>query len=133
MVWYDDSELSVRPDKSQSAIRLYELNELSGEALRRETGFSEEDQPSEDEWRRNVLVSTMQAAPSLFPIIAPELGLMEVPEGVVAFPAPDEGPISPSGPPSDGNPPAPNGAPGTRDDEPPPPGSDVPASSNGSR
>lgn len=127
MVWYDDSELAVRPDKSQSAIELYRLGELSGEALRRETGFSEDDKPSEDEWVRNQLVATMKGAPTLFPLIAPEVGLMEVPESAVS-PAPTggEGPVSPRESEPDGGTPAPNGPPGTRDNEPPPPGPDTP-------
>lgn len=45
IVWYDTSELTVRPDKSSDAIKLYSMGELSPTALRRETGFSEADKP----------------------------------------------------------------------------------------
>lgn len=45
VVWYDMSELSIRPDRSANAVLAYDRMELSGEALRREGGFSESDRP----------------------------------------------------------------------------------------
>lgn len=45
VVWYDVSHLVARPNRSGDALELYKLGELSGEALRRETGFDEEDAP----------------------------------------------------------------------------------------
>jgi hypothetical protein len=45
----DTSALRVRPDRSPQAIDLYDRGELSGEALRRETGFGEFDAPSDAE------------------------------------------------------------------------------------
>ena len=48
-VAYDTSELRVRQDNSQSAIALYDRLELTGDALRRETGFGEEDKPEDSE------------------------------------------------------------------------------------
>lgn len=55
VVWYDPSEISTKPDKSQNALRVYELGELSGRALRRETGFSNLDAPTGKEWREWIL------------------------------------------------------------------------------
>lgn len=49
VVWYDMSELAIRPDKSQNAKDAYDRMELSGEALRREGGFDEDDAPDDDE------------------------------------------------------------------------------------
>ena len=49
VVWYDMSELAVRPDKSQNAKDAYDRLELSGEALRREGGFDEADAPDDKE------------------------------------------------------------------------------------
>lgn len=43
VVWWDSSALTMRPDRSAEAIQLFDRGELSGEALRRETGFSQED------------------------------------------------------------------------------------------
>jgi len=41
----DTSGIRLRPNRSQEAIELYDRNELSGVALRRETGFQPEDAP----------------------------------------------------------------------------------------
>jgi hypothetical protein len=51
VVWYDLSELTQRPDKSANAVAAYDRFELSGAALRRETGFDEADAPERDELR----------------------------------------------------------------------------------
>lgn len=48
VVWYDMSELSIRPDRSENAVLAYDRGELDGEALRRETGFDEDDVPEND-------------------------------------------------------------------------------------
>lgn len=45
----DTSEMRLRPNRSKEALELYELGELSGAALRRETGFSEDDAMGKDE------------------------------------------------------------------------------------
>lgn len=51
VVWYDTSELTFRPDRSDKAVMAYDRGELSGKALRRETGFDEADKPSTSELR----------------------------------------------------------------------------------
>lgn len=45
----DTSEMRLRPNRSKEALELYNLGELSGSALRRETGFDETDAMTEDE------------------------------------------------------------------------------------
>lgn len=45
VVWYDMSELAMRPDKSENASLAYDRLELSGSAYRRELGFDEDDAP----------------------------------------------------------------------------------------
>ena len=47
----DTSGIRLRPNRSQEAIELYNLGELSGPALRRETGFQPEDAPAEEQFR----------------------------------------------------------------------------------
>ena len=47
--WYDPTELLTHPDRTQDAIALYGLKEISGETLRRVTGFNEDDKPSDIE------------------------------------------------------------------------------------
>jgi len=55
VVWYDLSEITIRPDRSEKAIQLYDRLELSGEAARREGGFDESDAPTEEELNEQAL------------------------------------------------------------------------------
>jgi len=55
IVWYDTSELAARPDKSQPAMQAYDRIEISGAALRRESGLDEADAPSKSETREQIL------------------------------------------------------------------------------
>lgn len=48
-VWYDPSELVIKPDDSESANKGYDNFALSGDAWRRANGFSDTDAPSERE------------------------------------------------------------------------------------
>lgn len=45
VLWYSVDHLVTRPNKTDDAKDLYDRNELSGAALRRENGFSDEDAP----------------------------------------------------------------------------------------
>lgn len=45
----DTSEMRLRPNRSKEALELYNLGELSGIALRRETGFDETDKMEDEE------------------------------------------------------------------------------------
>jgi len=51
----DTSSIRLRPNRSSEAIELYNLGELSGPALRRETGFQPEDAPVTAEFRQWLL------------------------------------------------------------------------------
>lgn len=68
VVWYDMSELALRPDRSENAVQAYDRLELSGMALRRELGFDEDDVPENDDLKDQVLRAVIrnipQAAPS---------------------------------------------------------------------
>lgn len=55
VIWYDTSELTAQPNLSDKAIELYDRLELSGEAVRRETGFSEDDAPDKVELKDQIL------------------------------------------------------------------------------
>jgi len=61
----DTSSIRLRPNRSSEAIELYNLGELSGEALRRETGFQPEDSPEQPEFERWLLkrISTGAVSP----------------------------------------------------------------------
>ena len=52
VIWYDPSEIVMRPDQSNEALEAYDRGELTGAALLRELGFSAADQPDEDELER---------------------------------------------------------------------------------
>lgn len=64
VVWYDMSELALRPDRSQNAAEAYDRLELSGTALRREMGFDEDDKPTDDELREQALKIIIKTLPS---------------------------------------------------------------------
>lgn len=64
VVWYDMSELSIRPDRSSSAFQAYDRLEISGVALRRETGFEESDKPNREELREQALKVIINTLPS---------------------------------------------------------------------
>lgn len=49
VVWYDPSEIVMRPDKSEHAMQAYDRMEINGKAFRREIGLSEADKPSPTE------------------------------------------------------------------------------------
>jgi hypothetical protein len=55
IIWYDTSELSVRPDKSSDAITLYKMGEMSPSAMRREVGFDEGDAPNKQDLESMIL------------------------------------------------------------------------------
>jgi hypothetical protein len=62
-VFADTSQIRLRPNRRNEAIELYDRGELSGDALRRETGFAQEDQPDDPEmvmwlWRKIATGST---------------------------------------------------------------------------
>lgn len=46
---FDTSMLRLRPNRSKEAMELWDRGEITSEALRRETGFSEADDPDEEE------------------------------------------------------------------------------------
>lgn len=45
LVWYDSSPLRVRANRSETALQVYDRGVISPEALRRETGFDDDDAP----------------------------------------------------------------------------------------
>jgi hypothetical protein len=63
VVWYDMSELTLRPDRSDDAVQLYDRLEINGDALRRETGFDEADKPSDTELEQQALRVILRTQP----------------------------------------------------------------------
>ena len=62
VVWYDMSELTIRPDRSANAFQAYDRLEISGDALRRETGFDDADAPDDAELETLALRSILRSS-----------------------------------------------------------------------
>jgi|SRR5882757_1391735 len=75
VVWYDASELILRPDRSNAASTVYGQMELSGAALRRENGFDESDKPSEKELSQIGLKAIIKQAPNAFAALSELTGV----------------------------------------------------------
>lgn len=64
VIWYDMSELALRPDRSADAFQAYDRLEINGTALRRETGFDEADKPEGDDLKEQALKVIIKTLPS---------------------------------------------------------------------
>jgi hypothetical protein len=101
VVWYDASDLRVRPDRSQTSLALYDRGELNGDAARRENGFDDGDAPDMEELRTQLVIHTALNAPDQLGTVIPFLdNLVERAQGVVGI-QPD--PIPPPGGPTGGD------------------------------
>lgn len=117
VVWYDLSEITIRPDRSVNAVQAYDRFELSGRAMRREVGFDEADTPTDDELRSQILKTLARN---------PQVGfnaLSELIDERIEGPQPPKDEVDVNRPPA-GEIPVP-GPPDTRDE--PAPGPDVAA------
>lgn len=56
VTWYDPSEVVTRPDRAADSLALYTRKELSGKALRKAHGFTENDAPDENELARRLAI-----------------------------------------------------------------------------
>jgi hypothetical protein len=73
----DTSEMRLRPNRSKEALELYNLGELSGTALRRETGFDENDKMGDEELSKWLTRKAAQGSttPELVEAALNELGV----------------------------------------------------------
>jgi hypothetical protein len=114
VVWYDMSELTLRPDRSGDAILLYDRLEINGDALRRETGFTDADKPTNEELKEQALKVIVHTLPSgagsaLTELLGEQVVIAPaapVAPGAQPEPAADE----PEPPPEDRSPPDPDAA-----------------------
>lgn len=104
IAWYDISELTARPDKTEPAFKLYDRLEISGAALRRETGFDETDAPTPDElgdmvWKK--VAGTVELAPTSVAELSGETPAAPAASGAAgtSVPAPADEPLAVNGPP----------------------------------
>jgi hypothetical protein len=104
-VWFDATPIIVRPDRTEAARELYDRQELSGEALRRESNFDEADAPQDQELVRQVLLQLLRTKPDMAATILPLLtngaqALPLPPAPGEAAPAEVESGSGPDGPPN---------------------------------
>ena len=123
VVWYDMSELALRPDRSDGATLAYDRLELSGTALRRELGFDEDDKPEGDELKEIGLKQIVRNVPNAAPAALDELvgekvldpaatsvtGEKQAEAQSAESPAASGGGAAPNGPPNGGKAPASGG------------------------
>jgi hypothetical protein len=118
VVWYDMSELTLRPDRSDDAIQLYDRLEINGDALRRETGFDETDKPTAEELKEQGLKVIIKTLPSgagsaLSELTGDQITIQPVaaaPPGEAGTPASDEPAEDRTPPDASGAPPPVDGA-----------------------
>lgn len=95
----DTSKIRLRPNRSKEAIELYELGELSAEAMLRENGFDPADAMSDDE-RKRWLTKKVAGGSTTPELVAWALQLMGLDVPAAALIAPDavptEAPSDPS-------------------------------------
>lgn len=123
--WYDTSELTQRPDRSEAARALRDMMIITDAATRRENGFDEADAPTDDELEKMVLMKLAIQPPTAVGALKELTGLemeMPTPPPVPGQPPPDgaSGPVGANGQGS-----GTGGEPGTRDEQPPEPDEDV--------
>lgn len=115
VLWYDPTDLVVHPDRSADALLLHERLVISDAALREATGYSDSDEPTNDElllrMLRNERSFPDDVVISLFHKYAPTLDIIATPTEPGVKP---DGTVSPAqsalAPPTAEGPPAP-GAP----------------------
>lgn len=126
VVWYDMSELALRPDRSENAATAYDRMELSASAFRREVGFDEDDAPGPEELEQIGLKLLVRTVPNAAPealnrLIGKDVLAPPAPPGTAVPPA---GPGGPQNPSQESQPPGqtPKAPPPTQNTPPPPPG-----------
>lgn len=87
VVWYDMSELALRPDRSENATLAYDRLELSGEAYRRELGFDEDDKPENDDLEEQALKLIVRTVPQAAPAALDKLLGSKVLDPTITAPA----------------------------------------------
>jgi hypothetical protein len=80
VVWYDVSDLIVRPNHSQDAFALHQVGAIDDQALRAATGFDDSDAPATDSLPLHVVIALelVKASPALlaapgFPQVAAQV------------------------------------------------------------
>ncbi len=95
VIWYDVSELVLRPNRFEQAYKLWQEGMVGSAAVLREGGFSEDDVPTSTEQARHLLLSLVRAnvSPDVARPYLVALGLPapEALDGAVGDAAPTDG------------------------------------------
>lgn len=120
VVWYDASELNVRPDRSGDVAAAYTAGVVGARTYRREIGMGDEDAPTEEETLQATILKVIDKMPASLPILLPLLGIdVDVPTDIDPLPVIREtGPIPAPGD-ETGAPPAPGTGPPSKGPTPP--------------
>lgn len=97
VVWYDMSELALKPDRSGNAVLAYDRQELSGPSFRRELGFDEEDAPAPVDLETIGLKFLLRTVPNAAPSALDKLVGHKVLDLTADAPAATGGNASPPG------------------------------------
>ena len=65
VVWFDTTDLTLRPNRAVDAQALYDRGQLSGRALRRESGFGEDDAPQQPDRAVEIALGMLQDSPGV--------------------------------------------------------------------
>lgn len=97
IVWYDTTDLQTRPDRSAAAGEAHARIKISDAAYLREIGLDEDDKPSDEEFRRRVLLDVAKGAPTLAPSMLAAAGILpeEVAQAAADAPTVDPAPPAP--------------------------------------
>lgn len=80
VIWYDTSELTLRPNRAPEAFQAYELGAIGEAALLREIGFATEDAPDDTERTRILATRLALTNSALAPALLPLLGITLPPQ-----------------------------------------------------
>lgn len=135
IIWYDASALYQQPDRAAEAKELYDRAEISGAALRRESGFDEADKPTQAELKDQILLRLAMSAGAdslaATSIILDDPSIATIPTRVTETAQADSAPPvnqpDESQQPADQAPPAQKGPPPAPPSKPPAPGPAAPA------
>ena len=118
IMWYDASELLVRPDRSRNVTEAYDRHEVSGKTYRRELGLDEDDKPTPTELQDQLLRALVKMPNHAVAALEALTGLKIADSQVQS----EEDPTDPDEPDDDTNDP---NTPATEKTPPPAPGKDI--------
>lgn len=95
IAWYDLSDFTAKPDRSEDSVQAYDRFELTGDVMRSEIGLSEAVAPADAEVERRLLIEAAKPGgdASLQRAALIKLGVFtadELPEPVAAVPVPGQ-------------------------------------------